>query len=511
MDSFSPNKCEIGKSAGNIEPFDEENSYKIIKKTNKKVAILKNDLLFKNKIIIDSLGNSHIESTNEEHNCYTEPSEQANKLSESINDEKYCDMSLKSDINLVKEVKLSIENNTFNTIENKKNLIIDMEGKREVLENICEMFLNSLVENKDKIEQDLLHIIEIFITCFEELKTCDHKFSNIIELLKKSLEYNDHTDKCFLRKENHRIKEEIKRLKLELEYFNKKTIRNDSLTKKYIEKISCMEDILNRKDGLIKDLSDKNKSMIEKMEILNNEHEKEIEKLKEIIGKKDKEIEEFKEKEKKLMRIIYLVYKKGKNLNEILYNKDEHCLLNEDKDFTHDNILNNSSFNKDPCQVTFYFTNIPHKDNNIKETKIPVLDFSKIPDYHSPDLTAEECEHMQVNMNDNDFIYQNTYLKTNVVDKSNKREASDNANAIKENIYESNKFPNNKKEKNLNEKRRANTIVKDVNDIPKLNFKSLEKTKDFQQEFLQNFNKFSESWRKEVKHIKSLCSEKENE
>jgi hypothetical protein len=61
--------------------------------------------------------------------------------------------------------------------------------------------------------------------------------------------------------------------------------------------------------------------------------------------------------------------------------------------------------------------------------------------------------------------------------------------------------------------RRAKTIVnnnlKDINsgEVPKLEFKNLDTTKNFQQEFLENFHKFSESWRKEVKQMKSFSSD----
>jgi len=516
--SFSPEKNEIGKSSEKIEQVDEHNSYKIISKKMKRVSHVKNDVLFKNKIIIDSLGNSQIENNNEEPICHTEHSLPESSLSkleidEGKRKEQITVKSLKSDNKVIKESTSNTEKIAFNSVENRKVLKSDLESKRDGLEIVYKFFMKSLINNKEKIEEDLLQLVNCFRYCFEELKSYNHNFSKIIEFLKLSLECNDHADKNFLRKENHGLKEENSKIKMELEHLNKKFIKNDCLNKKYVEKISSMEDILNRKDELIRNLSDKNKTIIENMEKLNYQYEIDIQGLRESLAKSEEEINVYKEKEKKLMRLIYLVYKKGKNINDLLNTKEgKECVNNEDSEINQNDFFNNISCKNDISKVTFYFTDIPKNDEYVnRNLNIPVLDFTKLPEYDSPNSTIDEYEQKQSNLKVNKMIaFENL---SNGFDKRKQTENNCDKNVKNNELFHSDiingKFNNEKIIGNRRAKTIVNNNLKDINsgEVPKLEFKNLDTTKNFQQEFLENFHKFSESWRKEVKQMKSFSSD----
>jgi hypothetical protein len=516
--SFSPEKNETGKTSETIEQGDEQNSYKIIAKKVKRVSHVKNDTLFKNKIIIDSLGNSQIENNNEEPICLTENSLPVSRLSklgidECKRSEQTSVKSLKSDYKVNKESTSNTEKIVFKSVENRKILKSDLESKREGLMIVYNIFINSLINNKEKICEDLFQIINCFMYCFEELKSYNQNFSKIIEFLKLTLECGDHTDKNFLRKENHCLKVESNKIKMELEHLNKQLIKNDCLNKKYIEKISSMEEILKRKDELIQNFSDKNKSIIENMEKLNNQYEIDIHGLRQSLATNEEEINVFKEKEKKLMRLIYLVYRKGKNINDLLNTKEgKDCVNNDDSEINQNDYFNDISSKNDVSKVTFYFTDIPKNDEKInRNLNIPVLDFSKLPEYESPRSTIDEYEQKQSNLKVNKMIafeslfndYDERKETENICDKNIKKHELLPSENINDKLYNEKSIGN----------RRANTIVnsylKNVgsSEVPKLEFKNLEKTKNFQQEFLENFHKFSESWRNEVKQMKSLSSD----
>ena len=246
------------------------------------------------------------------------------------------------------------------------------------------------------------------------------------------------------------------------------------MTKKYIEKISSLEDIIKGKDELINTLINKNKIVFTNMEAIHNDCIKENSKLKDKSEKYEKDLKLMNDKEKKLMRIIYLSYKKGKNIDELLGNTVQ-TGQNEN--------LNNHSINNNIDQTSNQEIFSPKIEKIINKNKnIPNLDFSNLPKYES----SESCSTKGNEKKDNKFINELSIDLPKNDDTNINYIQRDKISKIREN-YELEKFP-----QQLIPNRFGNItkVCKGIN-------KSISVNKDF----------FQSECKKDLNHIKRLKSD----
>ena len=460
--------------SSNSEKKDNPNYRLISKKYSKPSINFQNNSFFKNKVIKDSVGevnNIIINNTFEslESKYEKKKSEIIKNSNEKERQVNWTNSITKFD-NEPKEANKEFADKKCAKISTNNEKICAIDP----VYNVYKIFTKNIQFNKAKIHDDFYYIVESIILSFDEMKSLNNKFLKLADCLRHLIESNEPSNNNFLKKENLRLKGENKKIKLENDYLNEKSLKNDNLTKKYIEKISSLEDIIKGKDELINTLINKNKIVFTNMEAIHNDCIKENSKLKDKSEKYEKDLKLMNDKEKKLMRIIYLSYKKGKNIDELLGNTVQTGQIEN---------LNNHSINNNIDQTSNQEIFSPKIEKIINKNKnIPNLDFSNLPKYES----SESCSTKGNEKKDNKFINELSIDLPKNDDTNINYIQRDKISKIREN-YELEKFP-----QQLIPNRFGNItkVCKGIN-------KSISVNKDF----------FQSECKKDLNHIKRLKSD----
>jgi hypothetical protein len=434
---------------------------------------------------------------------------------------------------------------------------LDREGNPKQLSTyIYNIFFSKIIECQNQIKvNDPVAIVECLIKIFDSLSsTMDSKYRNISELLRvfcdpKLMMKNYKT-------ENDSLNEANTKLRHEFECVKKEHQKMELLCKGYLEKISLSEQTIHIQEDKINEVRNKYKEMKNEYNVIYEENKT----MKNYLDECLTEIDYLKEKERKLMKVIYHIHKKGVSVDEIiegnignignLSNLSQSYLGSQgpmsQSQRTENDIsqFGNQTFNS-------YFPEKVTAEHHLDQPKnVPKLDFTNIPGYESNNNSAivddgnEYLSNYNMNHNLNNsksnqinkgFKKSNTLKKEDL--KFNKQkldfpieEENSNLNECQNKILKKEKksdyldknfnfnninSTNSINNQNVNQSTKPHhTNSNSINSIPssgggQYNFKlnvnnmhSKNKIKDYNTEFLDKFEEYSESWRDEINKIK---------
>lgn len=385
-----------------------------------------------------------------------------------------------------------IKNSERNIINYKSsNFSLDSKSKEDVFNHIYQVIFSkvekiSLKNNYFNCES----LIKAFLEIFESFASSyDIRFNNIVELIKT-------LKSC---KSNENLNEINKKLQLDLDTVNKNMRKKDNLCHSYLDKINEYEANMNI-------LKKKHKQ-------LKANYKEEAQEMNNYLNDFNREFLFLRDKENKLMKLIYLVHKEGFDVDGILkkhkdinigYNNQELSL--KDTSYTDDNANELSTVTVNfPDKVTMEpittyfvpklnFTSLP-KDESDEEEEQQQKQFiekntvnkkiaNTLNNQANTYKTPEQYNKNIVNVNNGETDY------INLIPKDSKCIKSNFNNNTSPNVQSNNTFPLKSKKSSVNS----------IN----LNDSKLSKIKDYNSEFMEKYDEYSESWRNGIDQTKLL-------
>ena len=310
-----------------------------------------------------------------------------------------------------------ISNSHTDIVHSAKSINSNSEHKKEAFHLVYNVIIGKIHEytTLGKLK-DKRSMLEVMFNSFESLSKIDNIFKSISSSIKMfcSEKTYENNELQILQIKNEKLLGDNQKCRADIN-------QKDNLLKSYQEKISLLENSIIDKTSVIAQqrillsnnvnaITNNQLNQLNEMQLQNN-------KLRDYINNCNNEIEKLKEKENKLMKIIYLVHKKGVSLKEIFKNDDNDLSQVLSQNLNLDNLNSqylSSNFdpeykylenvNLDDSQFTVYFPDKQKDKKAIKPSFIPPLNFSVLANYESDIETQKEKSKENFNHRKNEAL-----------------------------------------------------------------------------------------------------------